>query len=86
MNKVGKVQIITKWDNYYYKVGRVVLLQSGTILLQTRMRITKYVIYYKVVRNTYASFKTEGKVDGFTDLLTKLHMTGETKLVSVVNT
>ena len=65
-------------------MGRV--LESGTILLQTRMRITKYVNYYKVVLNIYASFKTKGKIDGFTDLLTKFHMTGETKLVSVANT
>ena len=46
--KVGQVLVITKWDNWYYKVERVALLQQGTIyyemgrVLQSGMIITKW--------------------------------------------
>ena len=46
--KVGQVLVITKWDNWYYKVERVALLQQRTIyykmgwVLQSGMIITKW--------------------------------------------
>ena len=40
--------VITKPNNCYYKVGRVLLLQSGTILLQSGTGITKWEEHYKV--------------------------------------
>ena len=41
--KVGpQVLVITKWDHYCHKVGSVVLLQSGTTLLQCATGITKW--------------------------------------------
>ena len=46
--KVGQVLVITKWDNWYYKVERAALLQQGTIyykmgwVLQSGMIITKW--------------------------------------------
>ena len=49
---VGQILVITKWDNQHYKVGRVVLLQSGTSLLQKVTGITKCGNYYKVVLGT----------------------------------
>ena len=45
---MGQVFVITKWDNWYYKVERVALLQQGTIyyemgrVLQSGMIITKW--------------------------------------------
>ena len=40
--------VITRRNNCYYKVGRVLLLQSGTILLQSVTGITKWEEHYKV--------------------------------------
>ena len=39
---MGHLVVTTKWDNCYYNVGRVLLLHSGTILLQSEKGITKW--------------------------------------------